>query len=208
MQPQLTLAWACVYTEQQMGSELTNVYGEKRADSTNNFIHFFEWDAHMQSRFTNNQIKAYQVFAICIQRVQITDTSKKQNGVSFYFYSQVMNTSIKTLDFIFGVNSELFVWHKLVCWQRRSHQLLYHSVGQLFNRQHEARAEENTLQSWPCSREYRQAMLLPGLRAFSPCVSWLWWLHGTAVSVGRFAKLAFTTARGGPELASHVHNCY
>lgn len=69
----------------------------------------------MQSRFTNNQIKAYQVFAICIQRVQITDTSKRQNGVSFYFYSQVMNISIKTLDFIFGMNSEFFVWHKLVC---------------------------------------------------------------------------------------------
>jgi len=42
LQPQLTLAWAYVYTEQQMASELTNVYRKKRADSINNFMYSFE----------------------------------------------------------------------------------------------------------------------------------------------------------------------
>lgn len=39
----------------------------------------------------------------------ITDTNKRQNGISFYFYSQIMNISIKAFDFIFGTDSEFLV---------------------------------------------------------------------------------------------------
>lgn len=60
------------------------------------------------------------------------------------------------------------------------------------------------MQSGPSSCEYREAMLLPGLHVCSQCVSWLRWLYRSAVSVDRFAKLTFTTARGGPQLTLHV----